>query len=201
MAEGGADEKVTGRIFAHYTKMETMEVGDVPGHFLGVAKQTGLMFRSTGEIVKKAATFHFDLLKGKGMFVDYSLYTDQDGSTLVTKAVGTAGPVDDGKKFIIEGTFECIGGTGKYDGYIRKRHLQGGTRRRAEDGRRCVLRFHHELPEAVSLSEGGRSSTNRVLRTTGVLPGCEWVELVDGDIFPQVRFDRWPGGETSKYRN
>ncbi len=112
-----ADEKVTGRIFAHYTKMETMEVGDVPGHFLGVAQQTGLMFRSTGEIAKKSATFHFDLLKGKGTFVDYSLYTDQDGSTLVTKALGTAGPVDDGKKFIIEGTFECIGGTGKYDGY------------------------------------------------------------------------------------
>ena len=115
-ATQAADEKITGRIVAHYTKMETMEVGDVPGHVLGIAQQSGLMFYSTGEVAKKAATFHFDLMKGKGTFVDYSLYTDQDGSTRFIKATGTAGPVGDGKKFVIEGTFECIGGTGKYEG-------------------------------------------------------------------------------------
>jgi hypothetical protein len=112
-----ADEKITGRVVAHYTKMETMEVGDVPGHVLGIAQQSGLMFYSTGEVAKKSATFHFDLMKGKGTFVDYSLYTDKDGSTRFIKAVGTAGPVDDGKKFVIEGTFECIGGTGRYEGF------------------------------------------------------------------------------------
>jgi hypothetical protein len=111
-----ADEKIMGRVVAHYTKMETMEVGDVPGHVLGIAQQSGLMFYSTGEVAKKAATFHFDLMKGKGSFVDYSLYTDQDGSTRFVKATGTAGPSGDGKKFVIEGTFECIGGTGKYEG-------------------------------------------------------------------------------------
>jgi hypothetical protein len=111
-----ADEKIMGRVVAHYTKMETMEVGDVPGHVLGIAQQSGLMFYSTGEVAKKAATFHFDLMKGKGSFVDYSLYTDQDGSTRFIKATGTAGPSGDGKKFVIEGTFECIGGTGKYEG-------------------------------------------------------------------------------------
>jgi hypothetical protein len=105
--------------------METMEVGDVPGHVLGIAQQTGLMFRSTGEVAKKAATFHFDLIKGRGTFVDYSLYTDQDGSTLITKAVGTAGPVDDGKKFVIEGTFECIGGTGRYEGFRGTGNFKG----------------------------------------------------------------------------
>jgi hypothetical protein len=47
------DEIMTGRVVAHYTKMETMEVGDVPAHVLGIAQQTGLMFYSTGEIVKK----------------------------------------------------------------------------------------------------------------------------------------------------
>ncbi len=112
-----ADEKTTGRIVAHYTKMETMEVGDVPGHVLGVAQQTGLMFYSTGEVARKAATFNFDLVKGKGTFVDYSLYTDQDGSTRFIRSAGTAGPVGDGKKFAIEGTIECIGGTGRYEGF------------------------------------------------------------------------------------
>lgn len=112
-----AEENTTGRVVAHYTKLETMEVGDVPGHVLGVAQQTGLMFDSTGEIATKAATFHFDLMKGKGTFVDYSIYTHQDGSTRFFKSVGTAGPSGDGKKFVIEGKFECIGGTGRYEGF------------------------------------------------------------------------------------
>ena len=56
-----ADEKMTGRIVAHYTKLETIEVGDVPGHVLGIGQQTGLMFYSTGGIAKKTATFHFYL--------------------------------------------------------------------------------------------------------------------------------------------
>ncbi len=112
-----ADERTTGRVVAHYAKMETMEVGDVPGHVLGIAQQTGLMFYSTGEIARKAATFHFDLMKGKGTFVDYSLYTDQDGSARFLKSVGTAGPVGEGKKFVIEGDIECIGGTGRYEGF------------------------------------------------------------------------------------
>ena len=109
-----ADEKITGRVTAHFTKMETMEVGDVPGHVLGIAQQAGLMFYSTGQVAKKSATFHFDFMKGKGPFVDYSIYTDPDGSIRFIKAVGMAGPTADGKKFVIEGTFECIGGTGRY---------------------------------------------------------------------------------------
>jgi hypothetical protein len=48
-----ADEKMTGRIVLHYNKTESIEVGDVPGHILGVSQQTGLIFYSTGEIAKK----------------------------------------------------------------------------------------------------------------------------------------------------
>ena len=112
-----ADEKTTGRIVAHYTKMETMEVGDVPGHVLGIAQKTGLVFFPTGEAATYKGTFHADLNKGKGPFVDYSLITDQVGDTRFIKAIGTADTVGDGKKFVFEGTVECIGGTGKYEGY------------------------------------------------------------------------------------
>lgn len=112
-----AAESMTGRIVLHYTKSETIDVGDVPGHLLGVAQQTGLVFFSTGVVAKKTATFHFDLLKGKGTFGEYSLITDPDGSILYSKAVGTAGPVGDGKKFVIEGKIECTGGTGRYEGF------------------------------------------------------------------------------------
>ncbi|MGE5698938.1 MAG: hypothetical protein ACM31N_02585 [Deltaproteobacteria bacterium] len=113
-ATAAADEKVTGKVTAHFTKMETMEVGDVPGHILGIAQQAGLMFYSTGQVAKKTATFQYDFMKGKGSFVDYSQYTDPDGSIRLIKAIGSAGPSADGKKFVIEGTFECIGGTGRY---------------------------------------------------------------------------------------
>ena len=112
-----ADEKITGRIVAHYTKMETIEVGDVPGHVLGIAQKTGLVFFSTGEAATYKGTFHADLIKGKGPFVDYSLITDRAGDTRFIKATGTADTVGDGKKFVFEGTIECIGGTGKYEGY------------------------------------------------------------------------------------
>lgn len=112
-----ADEKITGRIVLHYAKMETIEVGDVPGHILGVAQQVGLVLYSAGGVAKKTATFTFDLLKGKGTFSEYSVITDQDGSTLFSKALGTAGPVDDGKKFVIEAKIECVGGTGRYEGF------------------------------------------------------------------------------------
>src|SRR5574341_161858 len=113
-ATTAADENITGKVTAHFTKMETMEVGDVPGHMLGIAQQAGLMFYPTGQVAKKSATFYFDFIKGKGSFVDYSQYTDPDGSIRFIKAVGMAGPTADGKKFVIEGTFECVGGTGRY---------------------------------------------------------------------------------------
>ena len=112
-----ADEKITGRIVSHYIKIETMEVGDIPGHVLGVAQKIGLLFFSTGEVATYKATFYADLNKGNGPFVDYSLITDQAGDTRFIKATGTADTVSDGKKFVFEGTMECIGGTGKYEGY------------------------------------------------------------------------------------
>ncbi len=121
-AAGGT---MAGRIVLHYIKSETIEVGDVPGHILGVAQQTGLMFYSTGEIAKKTATINTDLLKGTGTFYEYSVITDQDGSTLFIKGGGTATPMDDGKKYVIEGKFECTGGTGKYDGFKGTGTLKG----------------------------------------------------------------------------
>lgn len=120
-----ADEKITGRIVAHYTKMETMEVGDVPGHVLGIAQQTGLVFYSKGEVATKTTTFHFDLVKGKGTFVEYGQFVHQDGAILMKKSTGTAGPVGDGKKFGIEATFECIGGTGRFEGFKGTGNFKG----------------------------------------------------------------------------
>ena len=121
-----ADEKMTGRIALHNIKVETIEVGDVPGHILGIAQQTGLTFYSTGEVARKINAASFDFVKGKGTFVDHSIYIDQDGSTLFTKGGGTSTPVDGGKGSAIEGTFECIGGTGRYEGFKGTGTYKGG---------------------------------------------------------------------------
>lgn len=56
-------------------------------------------------------------MKGKGTFVEYSIFAHQDGSTLFEKGGGTVTPVDDGKRTAIEGTMECTGGTGRFDGF------------------------------------------------------------------------------------
>jgi hypothetical protein len=115
MAE--SNEKVTGRSVLHYTKSETIEVGDAPGHVVGVGQQSGLVFYSTGEVAKKTATFHFDLLKGEGTYRGYTVITDKDGSSRFNRMSGTTAPVDGGKKFVLEGNIECNGGTGKYEGF------------------------------------------------------------------------------------
>jgi len=111
-----ADEKMTGRIFQHSTKTEIIEVGDVPGHILGAGQHAGLITYSTGEIGTVMVTYYFDYVKGKGTFTNYLVATFRDGSTQVTKGNGTATPVDGGKRTAWEGTIECIGGTGKWEG-------------------------------------------------------------------------------------
>lgn len=112
-----ADEKMTGRIVNHSLKTETIEVGDVPGHILGVAQQTGLIFYSTGEIATTMNTAYFDYVNGKGTFTNYRVTTFQDGSTLFAKGGGTATPVDGGKRTVFEGPVECTGGTGRFEGF------------------------------------------------------------------------------------
>jgi len=104
-----ADGTMTGRFSLHMIKAETIEVGDVPGHVLGIAQQTGVVFYSTGEVARKTNTDTFDYVKGKGTFVDYSYYTHQDGSILFTKGGGTTIPLDGGKGTALEGIFECTG--------------------------------------------------------------------------------------------
>jgi hypothetical protein len=112
-----ADEKMTGRIFNHNLKTESIDVGDVTGHILGVVQQSGLIFYSTGEIATTMNTAYFDYVNGKGTFTNYRVTNFQDGSTLFTKGGGTATPVDGGKRTVFEGPVECTGGTGRFEGF------------------------------------------------------------------------------------
>jgi hypothetical protein len=110
-------EEMKGRIVHHSTKTETIEVGDVSGHILGIAQHSGLILYSTGEVATTKNSASFDFVDGKGTFTNYRTTTFKDGATLFTKGGGTATPVDGGKRTAFEGPVECIGGTGRFEGY------------------------------------------------------------------------------------
>jgi hypothetical protein len=115
-----AADEVAYRVVTHNQKVEMMEVGDVPGHVVGIIEQPGLIFTTkgpaSGEIGTRKGTTYFDNVKGKGTFTGYYVYTFPDGSTLVHKATGMATPEDGGKRAAFEGTYEVAGGTGRFAG-------------------------------------------------------------------------------------
>lgn len=115
-----AADEIAGRSVGHTQKSEMIEVGDVPGHFMGVSQSYGLSFYTKGpdkgEIIPRMVILIFDAVKGKGTFTAYEVKTFNDGSTVVVKGSGTQTPIDGGKKTALEGTWEVTGGTGRYAG-------------------------------------------------------------------------------------
>ncbi|HEY7533643.1 MAG TPA: hypothetical protein VH681_12790 [Nitrospiraceae bacterium] len=115
-----AADEIAGRNVGHTQKVEMMEVGDVPAHFLGVSQYNGLTFYTKGpekgEIASRMGTTIFDVVKGKGTLTGHEVKTFKDGSTLFLKWGGTQWPIDGGKRTAYEGTWEVTGGTGRYAG-------------------------------------------------------------------------------------
>jgi hypothetical protein len=124
-----AAEELVYRSVYHVQKVESMEVGDVPGHVVGFSSTPGLIFMTKGpakgEIGTRKSTSYIDLVKGKGPLTAYLEYTFPDGSMMFTKAIGTYTPVDGGKRSAIEGTVEVIGGTGRFEGMKGKGTFKG----------------------------------------------------------------------------
>lgn len=111
-----ADVQNTGRIVQHTYKSDMEEAGDVPGHILGVSINRGLVFFSRGEIVPTVSVNIVDLVNGKGVATGRRVVTYPDGSTTYVRYEGTLTPVDGGKRSVGEGTYECLGGTGRFAG-------------------------------------------------------------------------------------
>jgi hypothetical protein len=115
-----AAEEVAGWSTGHTQKSEMMEVGDVPGHLMGVSQFHGLSYYTKGpdkgEMINRMGTTNFDVEKGKGTSTGYEVKTFNDGSTVVLKFSGTQIPINGGKKTAMEGRWEVAGGTGRYAG-------------------------------------------------------------------------------------
>ena len=104
----------------HYPKVHLIEVGDVPGHILLIAEVAGVLSCDDGSV---ATTLHkgmSDFTKGSGKSQLYGVDTYEDGSSTWIKIHLTATADPDGKTTRLEGTFDYIKGTGRFEG------IQGG---------------------------------------------------------------------------
>ena len=108
-------ETVKGRSVYHFLKIERIEVGDVPGHVIGVAEHGGLMSLDTGEVATHIGRLTLDYTNGSGTFQGYNLVTFEDGSTKIFKAQGRTTAQPSGVS-TFEAAYTYIKGTGRFEG-------------------------------------------------------------------------------------
>ena len=113
-------ETVKGRTVFHTIKKEEIEVGDVPGHVVGVIEDKGLVFYENGDIATMSNVYTFDNTYGIGTAQGYSIYTFEDGSTQVLKwqEKWQKSSTEEGRYTYVRGTgrFEGIKGSGSFSG-------------------------------------------------------------------------------------
>jgi hypothetical protein len=100
----------------HNVKVHIIEVGDVPGHILGVGESAGVLSCDDGSVATTLYKSMSDYTKGNGKTQLYGLNTYEDGSTTWTKAQFTVTANPDGKTARWEGTFDYVKGTGRFEG-------------------------------------------------------------------------------------
>lgn len=101
----------------HTTETDSIfEVGDVPGHIVGVGVGSGLAFFENGEFATFSSTYAIDYTNGNGPHWVYSQYTFEDGSTFATKEHGATTVDQDGKISMFEGAFSFVHGSGRFEG-------------------------------------------------------------------------------------
>jgi hypothetical protein len=121
-----ADDLGNGRRVQNTTAVHEVKVGDAAGHVVGVVEFRGLTFFASGAIATHVNSATFDLVNGSGSHEGYVVHYFDDGSTSVERYRGAARVAGDGKRTTIEGEFECVGGTGHFEG------LKGEGRYRGE---------------------------------------------------------------------
>ena len=105
----------TFKVFNYITKMESIPVGDVEGHFIGCMERRGTSYWDNGEISTMSAVSSLDVVKGKGTWQGYAIQTFEDGSTIVTYMNGTTELGPKGLP-VNKGTGEIFKGTGRFEG-------------------------------------------------------------------------------------
>ena len=100
----------------YVNKIDRVEVGDVPGHIVGVAEGGGVVFFEDGEVATYWWKGTVDYTRGAGTSLGYMLCTFEDESTFLHKyqVLTTADP--GGKAFWWKGTSSFLQGSGRFSG-------------------------------------------------------------------------------------
>jgi hypothetical protein len=109
-----ADEMLKFRIITHVTNAQTIEVGDVEGHLIGINRQSGIATFPDGSTATTFFTSSTDYTKGAGPVAGYMNVTFDEGTALWLRLAATTAV--DGTRSVFKGTFDVIGGKGKYSG-------------------------------------------------------------------------------------
>lgn len=118
-----AEDVGSGRRVQNVANVATSEVGDVPGHVVGMVEFKGITFFENGEVATHVNPATFDLIDGTGPHQGYVVHHFDDGSTSVEHYRGAVRA--EGERSVVEGTFECIGGTGRFEGLKGEGSYQG----------------------------------------------------------------------------
>lgn len=111
-----ADETLKVRAITHVVSAQALDVGDVDGHTMSVARGSGLASFPDGSVGTASFVTVTDYVKGSGEIVRvYQSITAADGSQIWIKSAGSATVV--GNKTEIKGAPAVIvGGTGRFAG-------------------------------------------------------------------------------------
>ena len=107
-----------GQYVAEKTEVKAVKVGDVEGHVVGSFHETGLFFGLGSEEKEISTSFSggtFDFVNQVGSVRGFTVNVFKDGSTLISQQEGKA-KLDENKKQYLEGTYQCISGTGRWKG-------------------------------------------------------------------------------------
>lgn len=115
-ASAYADEIVKVRLTTHIVASQGLDVGDVDGHTLSVARGTGLASYPDGSVGTTSFVSMTDYVKGSGDARVYYNITAPDGSQIWTKSTGGSATVVGNKTEFKGGTSVILGGTGKLAG-------------------------------------------------------------------------------------
>ena len=104
------------KVYTYATKAESVPVGDVEGHTLGLNTRRAFLVFENGEVATQSSVITTDRIKGSGPSLQYSTITFSDGSTIIIKSQNMGTGTASGARATAEMTREIIKGTGRFEG-------------------------------------------------------------------------------------
>jgi hypothetical protein len=103
------------KFYTYTIKGESVPIGDVEGHTLGLMTRGSFYVFESGEVAMVNTVVTGDLMKGSGPFMQYATLNFEDDSTIIIKSQGTVGGAA-GAQATGGWKSEIIKGTGRFEG-------------------------------------------------------------------------------------